>query len=497
MFFERLERRSDPLLAAAIHHVLPKTIHLNEGGWRRGAMDEVADDPKLSSVESRMPEHAAADVGRRETIGSKGISRRVIAVAVAVIVVIASGIFVWAEYFGPRSMSDLAKLVVDDPGPGSPGFKHSLAGDKMTLKGKVTNITTRSTTLGNLSFVELDHFDLLHLVVWGDVPYDIGDRVSSQIRFEWSVCNDEIHVYSPQLDFPSLATLPAVGIVLQSVAAVGGTVVMMDDGATDPLALTVFDQYPELSLAGINLSLRVGRSSFAAEYVDVLGIGSDDHSYGHEIDSITDLATGTAENGTVSFTDVNHDGLLGRNDTFTLRNLSRPSQQSGVYTYVIILQLNDPPRGRTVNNLAVTYLVMTNRGALSYLSYDAPYVRAEADVISQTEVKFTFARAMSEIRWDDVKLGLRDDNNWDYWYTASGDLDDGPMSREDLPSITVGPINAVCSVFDLAGNGLLDEGDYVTVSTWGGTEFSTSTNYTFTVTYIPMGSHMTFCEFHP
>ncbi len=460
-------------------------------------MSNSSGEAKPSPEDAASPQPATPDSGSMGTVARRGLSRRIIAVIVAAIVIAASGIFVWAEYFGPRSIKDLAELVVDDPGPGTPGFKHSLAGDKVTLKGKVTNITTRPTTLGNLSFIELDYFDLLHLTVWGDVPYEVGDRIKTQVRFEWSVCNDETHVYSPQLDFPSLATLPPVGIVLMAVAAVAGTVVMMDDGASEPLVLTVFDQDPVLSLAGMDLSLRVGRSSFATEYIDVLGIGSENHSYGREIDSITDLGTGTAKNGTISFTDVDQDGLLGRNDTFRLHNLSRPSQESGAYTYVIILRLNDPPLGRTVNDLAVAYLVMTSRGALSYLSYDSPYARLENEVVSETEAKFTFARVMSDIPWDHLKLGLADESgNWDYWYTASGDLDDGPMSREDLPSITIGPINAVCTVVDLSGNGLVDEGDYITVSTWRGTSFSQSTNYTFTVFYRPNLTQMAYSTFH-
>lgn len=441
-------------------------------------MEEPTTEAPPAPVGEPGAEPASGAQTPRKPAEPMGLRRKTIVIAVAAMVLVASGIYLWAEYLGPRSMEDIAALVINDPTPASPGFKHGLAGDKITVKGKVTNITTVATTVGNMSKVELDHFDLIHLVFWDEIPYKVGDTIRANVRFEWSVCNDESHVYSPQLDFPTLATLPSVGVVLSAVAAVAGTVVTMAPEGDKTVLVRVFDQYPALSLAGTGCSVRVGRASFAAEYVDVLGIGSENHSYGHELDSIDDLATGASRKGNISFLDSDHDGFLSRNDTFVLMNLTRPAQESGAYTYVLILHLSEPPNGRTVNAFALSYIVMTSRGPLAISESSSPYVRLGTEVLSQTEARFTFVSVLGQMSWDQLRIMLSDGINYAYWNAAAGDLDNGPMSREDLPSVSLGLLLATCTIYDVAGNGILDEGDYFTISTWGGSSFSSSTNYT-------------------
>jgi hypothetical protein len=427
---------------------------------------------------------------------SRGISTKVVAVIVVVIVLGSAGLFVWFEYLRHWSMRDVVMEVINDPYVGTPGFSHNLAGRKVVVEGEVTNITTYQTTQGPLSFIELDDVHEMRLVIWGEVPYKVCKRISMDVKFEWSICNDERHVYSPQLDFPTYAYLPSVGLVLMSVAEVGGTVMNTTQQEDGTILVKVFDQYPAISLTGMNCSLSVGRASFTAEYVEVMGIGDPNYSYGHEIDIIEDLRTGAGRNGSLTFVDSDSDGYLSRNDTFALKNLERPEQESGAYTYALILSFVDPPIGRTVPELAIWYCVMTSKGGLEFLDIGAPYARLESEILSQTEVRFTFAVASDQTPWDNVSLLLTDRFNTERWYPASGDLDNGPMSREELPSITVGGISATCSVFDIEGDGRVEEGDSFSVSTWGGTSFSTNVNYTLTVIHEPTMERMGHSTFH-
>jgi hypothetical protein len=58
--------------------------------------------------------------------------------------------------------------------------------------------------------VVLDNFDEMTMSFWGDFPHEVGDGIEVKVRFEWSKCNDERHVYSPQVSFP--CTMAVAGI---------------------------------------------------------------------------------------------------------------------------------------------------------------------------------------------------------------------------------------------------------------------------------------------
>ena len=427
----------------------------------------------------------------------RGISKKVVAVIVVAIILGSAGLFVWFEYLRHWSIKDVIEEVINDPFVGTPGFSHNLAGRTVVVDGEVTNITTHQTTRGPLSLIELDDIDEMHLVAWGEVSYEVGKRISMGVKFEWSVCNNETHVYSPQLDFPVFAYLPSIEVVLRAVAATAGVVLTISTADNGSIVAKVFDQFPVLPLAGLNCSLRVGHSSFAAEYVDVMGIGTPNHAYGHELDSIIDLATGAGRNGTLYFSDSDHDGNLSRNDTFVLRNLSRPAQDSGAFTYALVIEPN-PFEHYNGDVFPVSYMVMTSKGLLRIEDRLSSYVRLGNEVVSSSEVRFTFASVLDPISWDHATFMLTDGMNMDcsYWRPAAGDLDNGPMSREYLPSVTLNSLQANCEVVDVAGNGLVNEGDYFVISTWGGTCFSPDLNYTVAVMYEPTMSQMAQSTFH-
>ena len=56
-------------------------------------------------------------VASAPAVAPRGLSRRLVAIVVVAILIGASGVHVWAEYFAPRSIDDLAECVINDRRP--------------------------------------------------------------------------------------------------------------------------------------------------------------------------------------------------------------------------------------------------------------------------------------------------------------------------------------------------------------------------------------------
>lgn len=421
----------------------------------------------------------------------KGISKKIVALVIAVMVVGASGLFIWYEYFRPWSTNDIAKEVISDPLDATPGFDHSLAGKEITVGGKVTNMTTYRTTLGNWTFVELDHFEEIHLQVWGDVKYGLGERIKMKVRFEWSTCNDERHVLSPQVDFPN-HMLPFIGVEIGDVSRVVGMVLTTNESADGRVVATVFDQSPPVQLSDANCSLRAGTTSFASEYVEAHGAWR----YGREIDRIANLTNGIGVNSTLRFFDSDLDNNISSGDRFEISGLARPDTESGVRTYMLMIGLTNVTDLRYSSGVAgSTYIVMTDKGPLRILEPINPYARITSETVADG-VRNTFVRVMNPVPWSDVVMILQGGSNFVQWHPTTDELDNGPNSTADLGNLDVGLLNVSCTVVDALGNGVLDEGDCFILNTWLGTSFESSQNYTVMVIYEPMEQEMCRSTFH-
>ncbi|MCJ7810617.1 MAG: hypothetical protein MUP62_00190 [Dehalococcoidia bacterium] len=421
----------------------------------------------------------------------KGVSRKIVALVIVAMVAGASGLFVWYEYFRPWSTRDIAKEVIDDPLVATPGFDHSLAGKEITVKGKVTNTTTYQTTLGNQTFVELDNFEELRLQIWGDVKYELGDRIKMKVRFEWSECNDERHVFSPQVDFPN-SLLPFIGVEIEGISRAKGMVLFTNESADRNVIATVFDQFPPIRLSDANCSLRAGTTSFAAEYMEAHGAWL----YGREIDKIANLTSCTGVNGTLRFFDSDLDNNISSGDRFEISGPARPNTESGVRTYLLIIGLTNVTDLRESSTIAgTTYIVMTDKGLLRILEPINPYARITSETVVDG-VESTFVRVMKPVPWNDLLMTLEDGTNFVEWHPTTGELDNWPNSTANLGNLDIGPLNVSCTVVDVLGNGILDEGDCFILNTWLGTSFAPSQNYTVRVLYEPMGEQICGSVFH-
>jgi len=409
---------------------------------------------------------------------SKAIQRKILVIMIVVPVVLASGLFLWATYVREWSTYDVAKQVISDPSIGSPGFTHSLAGKTVTVGGKFTNIETIKTSQGDLSFLTLNNFSEIRLVVWGDVPYKIGKRMSMEVHFEWATCNEERHVYSPQIDFPWFV-LPAIGTVEDAVSVTSGMVFSVEDTATGGIYVRIFDQYPPVTLANANCSLSAGTSSFASEYVDVLsGWG-----FGRKLDSIDNMTKTTSVNGSITFSDADNNGLFSRGDFFELNGIERPQEDSGVRTYLLIVgRTNATGTMYDPGWIGMTYLVVMHRGLVVYES-EPPAGRFSV-APDPDGMKLTCQSLTKPVSWDNVSIGLMDGMTFVSWDPSSGALNQGLSCEAYLGAQRLGSLDVMCTVGDVSGNGMLDEGDYYLFAPMSGT-FSSTTNYSTYILYEP------------
>lgn len=96
----------------------------------------------------------------------------------------------------------------------------------------------------------------------------------------------------------------------------------------------------------------------------------------------------------------------------------------------------------------------------------------------------------SDVSWNDVYFMLTADIYWVEWYPEYGILDNGYTEMVELGEEWLGSSPMYMNVTDLAGNGVIDEGDYVTITSSSDGWYS-STLYSLSVyhraTYGLMG----------
>jgi hypothetical protein len=304
-------------------------------------------------------------------------NRKIAAIIIVIILIQVSFIAVWYVYFRPWTIRDVANACnvnfesmdsdlpyLMDTEEESPSFSHALAGNSEIVKGRITNIITHVTTLGPLTNYELDNFEYIHLIEWALPRYDVGDEIEKKVHFEWSHWNEDVNVYSPQLDFPALITSTGIGLIMNKISLSRGLFLEVNQTESEgQVNISVFLPKGEgFPLELFNCSLRRGVSSWMDDYRDA-SVG---YRRNHVIDSMPSLLDGSGENNQVVFADANYNGILDDGDYFTF-NLTEPEEDSGILTY--ILSINGGINTMGVDVLSgLCYIIMTNIGVLEYFS---------------------------------------------------------------------------------------------------------------------------------
>jgi DNA-directed RNA polymerase subunit RPC12/RpoP len=140
----------------------------------------------------------------------------------------------------------------------------------------------------------------------------------------------------------------------------------------------------------------------------------------------------------------------------------------------------------SVGIAAVMYLMVMNFGGVDG---NIPVASLTRNTITYG-MKFTFVAVSSSTSWEDVTITLTDQLEFVWWYPHAFDLDPGISSEIQLSAESLGAMTVTCTVYDLAGNGLVNGGDYFTLTTSGSSTFTPATAYEVTIVHEPTGSSM-------
>lgn len=364
----------------------------------------------------------------------------------------------------------------------------------MTVEGKVTNVTLVQTTLGTLSMIELDGFRGMELVSWDNPAIEVGRTMEMRVSFEWSRCNEEVHVYSPQLAFPCYSSLLGLQAVQQETSYVSVAGHFEVGETEDDVVVTIQNIKDPLPLENMTCTVAPGRYSWTDEFVDLFsfyGIGRESRN---GTDELRNMTSRISLNGTIEFMDNNGDRYFDDGDVITLHNLTRPSTKSGVMTYLLLLtwerspaqhQYPEPPR-------AAVYLIMTAGGPL--WQTEGPHLTPHA-CVTQSHVPngraFTIRLVGRSISWDDLEVSVQLDNGTrGAWFPMSADLDGGRETSWASRDQTNEAPFVMCNITDVSGNGVMDAGDVITITASDGWAFRVGESYGFQVLFEPTGCYM-------
>ncbi|MGD9963500.1 MAG: hypothetical protein AB7S97_06355 [Thermoplasmata archaeon] len=414
---------------------------------------------------------------------NRTVSKKLLVVAAAALLISASGFWVWHEYFRHWTIDDLedAVVVVDEYMPIYQGFETDLAGRTVTVDVDVKSIRPYSTNLGQLNIITPEGGRFVTLVQWGEMDAGVGDRLRMDVAFEWSTVNGVELVYSPQVGTPGLNWLAGSQVIIQAVNFVRTECVIEVEDLGDDVVVEIVRIPEPVPLDMSRCHIRAGTETDTMDYIDLLGF------YGStpDLDTITDLTDPSGLNGTIEFSDRNEDGHLDDGDTFTLRDLARPQESSGAQTYLLMVERDLYPDERDTDLASMTccaYLVMTHQG-LMWASDPQGRPGTAFSTLSPDRVTVTADYISTPTRWDETELLLSCEDDYVTWYPDITDLSAGPGASYSCGEATIGDISVECVVTDVAGNGFLDEWDKFDLIARNGTTFLEGMSFVLRVFY--------------
>jgi hypothetical protein len=112
-------------------------------------------------------------------------------------------------------------------------------------------------------------------------------------------------------------------------------------------------------------------------------------------------------------------------------------------------------------------------------------------------VKFTFAPMSEDTPWSDVSVLLTDGSNTKSWSPLTTDLDNGTTAKYNsiAAAANLGTLRVNMTIVDLAGNGYVNQGDYVTMTVGSGQAFSNTVTYTITIMHDPSSAAICHLDF--
>jgi len=327
---------------------------------------------------------------------------------------------------------------------------------------------------------------------WGG-SYVVGQRIVMDVHFEWSECNQERHVYSPQIGFPGLQYLLSLEAVNDAVSYVnsGYSEITWDDSGGNVM-IKIERMSEPVNLTEANCTVTSGAHSWAAEYVDLLGW----YSSRVPADSITTLGQDESVGGMITYQDANRDGYLDDGDFFVVSDLQKPSADSGIKTYLFRCQWEeDQAAGKSVSSQVLAYLVVTNRGVVTHdkTLLEGNDVAPNAILRSSYDghsARFTVSElSHAQVKWSETEIYFTHIGGYETIRPAVGDLRGGSPTTKVYPDFIMADTISSWAITDLSGNDVLDDGDYFVLSPSSG-NYAEGLLIDLGLLYTPKGIHM-------
>ena len=181
----------------------------------------------------------------------------------------------------------------------------------------------------------------------------------------------------------------------------------------------------------------------------------------------------------------------GHSITGQMRPAQQPAQaKSGMSVAMIVVVVVIAFMLITVILAAVLYVMVLGFGGTSTQTPESFLTKTTVS----SGVKLTFTPVSMDTQWSDVTILLSDGTNTVQWSPATASLDNATTSKQLLGTCTLGSLTVYCNVTDLAGNGYVNQGDYIVLTT-GGSAFSSATTYTVAIMHDPTAGEICHTNF--
>jgi len=154
----------------------------------------------------------------------------------------------------------------------------------------------------------------------------------------------------------------------------------------------------------------------------------------------------------------------------------------GVFSFIIAIPLS-----------GFLYVLIVGFGGSDGTSYTQVIIINRVATLGGQRINFL---SISEnVEWSDIMMQLTD--TWDFvnCIPLSTDLTGAPPTVASYgPMVGLSGLDVVFNITDLAGNGIVSSGDYMTLTASSGS-FSIQTSYTLTLIYGPTGQAITSISF--
>ncbi len=147
----------------------------------------------------------------------------------------------------------------------------------------------------------------------------------------------------------------------------------------------------------------------------------------------------------------------------------------------------------TVVLAAVLYVMVLGFGGTSSQTPTSSVTK----VTVSNGVKYTFAPMSKDTPWNDITIQLTDGAATVVWQPTTADLTGAsPPKIFNGAMKALGTLSVWCNITDLAGNGYVNQGDYVTFTTETSPTFSASSTYTVTIMHDPTSAEICHASFN-